>query len=262
MRKRIGELLVERGVVTRQQLDAGLALQKRTRLRLGATLIQMGALSEGQLAQALGESLGAPVVNLQVATVDWSAVHLLRARFCETHDLFPYALVGKGTSQKALVVAMADPLNQPARDEIEFTTGLTVSVTVAPHSQVREAISRYYHKQVNPSPASQPGRTVAAAPPVEEEPAVVLGEEIIIAGTPEADPELESLIAEKAARAHARRQKDKPPSSSKELDFLFGDLEDDPVEKLERKFWALMRLMARKGLITREEFTRELDPEE
>src|SRR6476469_6381926 len=144
-RKRLGELLLERGIISVNQLEEGLASHRQNRQRLGVTLIQKGFLSEDQLAKALSEALSIPLVDLKAAAVDWSAVHMLRARFCEQHDLFPFGLeTTKG--RKQLVVAMADPLNLPGIEEIEFTTGLKVTPKLSPLSQVRAAILRYYHK--------------------------------------------------------------------------------------------------------------------
>lgn len=281
-RKRIGELLLERGIITREQLEVGLSHHRATKQRLGVALIQKGLVSEDQLANALGEALAIPVVDLKAAQVDWSAVHMLRARFCETHDLFPYALeVARG--RKQLVVAMSDPLNVPAIEEIEFTTGLKVSPRMAPLSGVRAAILRYYHK-VNPDD-SAPGTmtliqrgggvrvvttdtqaiTDAAAEAEEEE--VIVGEELAPSEVTERTA-LAELIARREEQRRQRRKAggrgSKPVAeAAKDLDFLFGvQAEDDGSEALERKFWALMRIMARKGLITKDEFQQELDDEE
>lgn len=252
-RKRIGELLLERGAISKEQLDSGLAAQKRTRQRLGVTLIQQGVLSEIQLAQVLAQSLSLATVDLTQVQVDWSAVHMLRSRFCETHELFPFAIDGKGTQNKRLLVAMSDPLNQPATEEIEFTTGLQVNPYVSTHSQVRGAILRYYHK-ASPADAAVRARPVAVVPapaptPAEDDPPMIVGEEIISTLTP--------LPAEPPA------PRKKGDSVSKDLDFLFGGRADEEgeVEKLERRFWALLRIMQRKGLLTRDEFLAELDRE-
>ena len=252
-RKRIGELLLERGAITKEQLDAGLAAQKRTRQRLGVTLIQQGVLTEIQLAQVLAQSLSLATVDLNQVQVDWSAVHMLRARFCETHELFPFAIDGKGTANKRLLVAMSDPLNQPAIEEIEFTTGLQVAMYVSTHSQVRAAILKYYHKASAAEVAAKavgPAQQKAPppAPPPDEDAPMIVGEEIISS---------HNVMPEPAA------PKKKSDSVSKDLDFLFGERADDDseVETMERKFWALLRIMQRKGLITRDEFLAELDRE-
>lgn len=251
-RKRIGELLVERGAISQAQLQAGLSAQLATRQRLGITLIEQGLISESQLAQVLADSLGLPTVDLSKVQVDWSAVHMLRARFCEQYELFPFGVEGKGTPTKRLVVALSDPLNEVALQEIEFTTGLKVAACVATHSQIREAVLRYYHKvapgTAGPARTGQGGSVRLEPPPPEEEPlGVVMGQEIISATNPlpPAEP--------KAART----------AISKDLEFLFGGTtEADDLEKLEKKFWALMRVLARKGLVSREEFMKELGQED
>ncbi len=268
--KRLGELLLERGVVSPAQLEEGLAHHRQTRQRLGVALIQKGFVTEAQLARALGEALGLSVVDLRSAPVDWSAVHLLRARFCETHDLFPFALEQGRGGRKQVVVAMSDPLNLPAIEEIEFTTGLKVVPKLAPLSHVRAAILRYFHK-VNPDDAPDGSMTViqrggavrtVRADPVTEDEEVIVGEEVspaeITARTALAD-----LIAKREAQRLERRKHQSPTvEASRDLDFLFGLRDDgDAVESLERKFWALMRIMARKGLITQAEFQQELDDE-
>jgi hypothetical protein len=246
-RKRIGELLLERAAISKEQLEAGLQAQKRTRQRLGVTLIQQGVLSEIQLAQVLAQSLSLATVDLNQVQVDWSAVHMLRSRFCENHELFPFAVDGKGTQNKKLLVAMSDPLNQPAIEEIEFTTGLQVTPYVSTHSQVRAAILRYYHKA---SPADS-ARAKPAPVPVEDEAPTVMGEEIISTLT---------ALPDEPATA----PKKKSDSVAKDLDFLFGGRTDEEtdVEKLERRFWALLRILQRKGLLTRDEFLKELEREE
>src|SRR5690242_908924 len=104
-RKRIGEILLARGAITADQLEAGLQAQRQTQQRLGATLVSLGAITEPMLVQALSESLAIPVVDLRTVTVDWAAVHLVRARFCEKHEVFPYALESV-EGRRQLVVAM------------------------------------------------------------------------------------------------------------------------------------------------------------
>ena len=243
-RKRIGELLLDRGAISKEQLDSGLMAQKRTRQRLGVTLIQQGVLTEIQLAQVLAQSLSLATVDLSQVQVDWSAVHMLRTRFCETHELFPFAIDGKGTANKRLLVAMSDPLNQTAIDEIEFTTGLTATTYVSTHSQVRAAILRYYHK------ASQADATPAPVA-VEDEGPVLMGEEIV------------SALHAVAAAPEPPNSKKKSDSVAKDLDFLFGERPDEEsdLEKHERRFWALLRILQRKGLITRDEFLAEVERE-
>lgn len=270
-RKRIGELLLERRAITATQLETGLQAQQQNRRRLGETLVTQGAISEETLAQALSEALEVPLVQLEGRAPDWSAIHLLRSRFCEQHDLFPVALESVG-GRKLLVVAMADPLDTAGLQEMEFITGLKVSPRVAPLSAVRTAIQRYYHR---PAPGTAPASTPAPEPipdaledDIEE---IIVGEELP-PGETTRRVSLEQLIQEREQERRRKRGQARPAGSrpstgdvSAELDSLFGDTAAaepvDRVEELERKFWALMRIMARKGLLTNEEFTRELDDE-
>ncbi|MBN1205825.1 MAG: general secretion pathway protein GspE [Myxococcaceae bacterium] len=282
-RKRIGEILLERGAITPEQLEAGLKAQRQTQQRLGATLVSQGAITEPMMVQALSEALGIPVVDLRNTPPDWAAIHLLRARFCEKHEMFPFALESSG-GRRHLVVAMTDPLNQSAVEEIEFTTGLKVSPRVAALSGVRAAILRYYHK-VTPgkAPAAShpppPARPEAASglsqrptasqphPPQDDDEEVIIGEEV---GPTEVTDR--TSLAELIRRREAQQRKKRGQSEGKarssssagvlgDLEYLIGDLREEPdrVEELERKFWALMRIMARKGMLSKEEFTRELD---
>jgi hypothetical protein len=265
-RKRIGELLLEKGVISRHQLEAALMIQKQTRARLGITLISQGFLTEEQLVGHLAEALSVPRVALNSLSPEWAAVHLLRPRFCEMNEVFPFAFDGKGGARKALMVAMADPLNAPAIQEIEFTTGLPVAVHIATLSEVRGAILRFYHKVdaaaagvgkpslQQASSHTRPTELDLPAASVEEEP-IVMGQELPPEPAPQDARALEQLITE---RAHAAQKK--KGTVSKDLNYLFGQKEElDDLEKLERKFWALMRIMARKGLITKDEFRQELD---
>ncbi|WP_342376910.1 general secretion pathway protein GspE [Myxococcus stipitatus] len=282
-RKRIGELLLEQRAISVAQLEAGLAAHRKSGQRLGATLIAQGAITEDTLAGALSQALGMPQVDLAAVTPEWAAVHMLRARFCEQHDLFPIALESVG-GRRQLVVAMSDPLNMPAVEEIEFTTGLKVGVRVAALSAVRGAILRYYHKvpvapaksapapvaRARPAPVARPPAAAKPASPQAEEDdeEVIVGEELP-PGEATQRTSLAELIRQREEQQKQKREqssaaKPKPASGGgvlDDLDYLFGQAREDPdrIEELERKFWALMRIMARKGLLSKEEFSRELD---
>ncbi len=260
-RKRIGELLLEKGVISRHQLEAALMIQRQTRARLGITLISQGFLSEDQLVTHLAEALSVPQVALKGLNPEWAAIHMLRARFCEINEVFPFAIEGKTGGRKTLLVAMADPMNAPAIQEIEFTTGLPVGVRISTLSEVRNAILRYYHK-VNPDLAGegkmalvQRGGSVRIVDTTPDEP-IVMGQEL----PPEPPKPADVRTLEQLIDARAAASAKKKGGVSKDLEYLFGQKgEGDDLEKLERKFWALMRIMARKGLITKDEFHQELD---
>jgi hypothetical protein len=282
-RKRIGEILLERGIINPAQLEEGLAHHRQTRQRLGVALIQKGFVKESDLARALSEATGFPEVDLSALQPEWSAIHTLRTAFCEANDLFPFALQTMPNGKKKLLVAMSDPLNIPAIEEIEFTIGVKVSARIAPLSAVRAAILRYYHRKNPADEAPSSGMTIVQGKgvslhvPDEPEEAVetaeVLDEEIIegeeyVEKEVTARTRLAELIKareerKRSQKASAKKSGSPTESLSEDLDYLLGMRDQpDPVEQLERKFWALMRLMAKKGLLTNEEFAKELDDAE
>ena len=278
-RKRLGELLLDRKAITAAQLSTALAHQRQHGGRLGNALVAKGYLTETALCQVLGEALGLPVVE-SVGLRDWTALPLLRAGFCERHELFPIALDEGHGARRQLTVAMADPLDLAAIEQIEFTTGCKVKSALAPRTEIREAILRYYYRQapggiaptadttgrmtlVRPGGTEETIDTRAAAktapPPLprqappEPEEIVPLTEEVTTR------TELSELIRARES-AGRTRQKSKGQMAD-DLDFLLGteDSQAAQIQELDRRFWALMRLMARKGLISKEEFLEEFD---
>jgi hypothetical protein len=233
-RRRLGEVLLARGAINKAQLEDALAYARRTRQRLGGALVQKGHLTEQELVQALSESLGLSAVDLERAFVDWNAVQLLRASVCEAYGLFPYAIETM-QGRRQLLVAMVDPLNLSAVEEVEFTTGLPVSARLAPLAAVHAAILRHYH-QVN-LPADAP-----------EEDDIIEGEEM---APPPAPPRIAPVAA--LSRQGPIQQSDYP------ADFLDDGLAD---EIWRRRFWALVRLLVKKGVVSKDEVNaalRDLD---
>ena len=228
-RRRLGEVLLARGAITKAQLEDALAYARRTRQRLGGALVQKGHLTEEELVHALSESLGLATVDLGRVFVDWSAVQLLRASVCEAYGLFPYAIETM-QGRRQLLVAMVDPLNLSAVEEVEFTTGLPVSARLAPLASVHAAILRYYH-QVN-------------LPEAQEEDDVIEGEEM---APPPAPPRIAPVAA---LSPHGPVQTSDYPA-----DFLDDGLAD---EIWRRRFWALVRLLVKKGVVTKDEVNSAL----
>ncbi len=138
-RKRIGDILVETGVVTPQQLAEALAQQRRTRERLGRILVDQGAATEKQIAQALAAQLDLPLVNLSSARLDPNAIKLIPEVLARKRRVLPLQLDGG-----QLVVAMADPLDVFALDDVGIAARRAVKPVVAVESEVMAAIERAY----------------------------------------------------------------------------------------------------------------------
>ncbi len=138
-RKRIGDILVDTGVITPQQLAAALAQQRRTRERLGRILVEQGAATERQIAQALAAQLDLPLVTLSAVRIDPAAVRLVPEVIARKRKVLPLQLDGSH-----LVVAMADPLDVFALDDVAIAARRPVKPVVAVESEVEAAIERVY----------------------------------------------------------------------------------------------------------------------
>jgi hypothetical protein len=155
MRLRIGELLLEREVITQEQLDRAVSLQQRWGARLGMCLVRLGFLTESQLADALSEQLGIPAAP--PGSLDQISPEVLRRvprAVAITHRLVPVAVNGG-----ELRAALADPQNLVRLDEVAFTLGLRIRPLVATEMAIEQALARYYD-----APAAAPTRAPEPAP--------------------------------------------------------------------------------------------------
>ncbi|MCH9023987.1 MAG: Flp pilus assembly complex ATPase component TadA [candidate division Zixibacteria bacterium] len=138
-KKKIGDLLVERGFLTKAQLQEGLKVQSSTGRRLGEVLTELGYISEEQLLETISERLLIPRVSLKSMVIDPATVHKVSVDLARRYSLIPIFHIGK-----TLTIAMADPLNILAIDEIKYRTGLNIKRAVAFESEIREAIDLHY----------------------------------------------------------------------------------------------------------------------
>jgi type IV pilus assembly protein PilB len=139
--KRLGEMLLEAGKLTPQQLSTAIDQQKKTGTLLGATLVQMGLLSEPDLLSFIQRQLGMPLVDLAQVAADEQAIGKVKEEMARRYLALPLEIEGR----KTLVVAMADPLNPAALEDLRFHSGLFIRPVLAAPSQILEAIDRYYH---------------------------------------------------------------------------------------------------------------------
>ena len=139
--KKIGELLVESGLITESQLHEALRASKEDKgQRLGAVIVQKGYAAEIDIAQTLAFQLNIPFVDISKTQVDPEAVGLVPERLAKKHMLMPLV-----QEHRVLKVAMADPLNLHAIDDIRFSTEMEVQPSVATLSDVDAAINTHYH---------------------------------------------------------------------------------------------------------------------
>jgi len=138
---RIGELLVREKMVSLQQLQQAQDEAKRTGKRLGATLARLGYVNDQALTQFVAKQYSLPSINLAEIEIDPSVLKLVSRDICEKHQVIPVSRKGP-----TLVVAMADPSNIYAIDELKFLTQYNIEPVVASESSVEVALSRYYDK--------------------------------------------------------------------------------------------------------------------
>jgi type IV pilus assembly protein PilB len=137
--KQLGDILLEGGHVTPDQLSGAVDEQRRLGRSLGRVLVDLGVLTEGQLVAALATQIGLKFVDLSDFPVDGSAVSRVPAPVCRRHNALPI-----GYDDGKLVVAMADPANVFAVDDIRSMTGMDVRPVVATKADVLAAINRYH----------------------------------------------------------------------------------------------------------------------
>jgi hypothetical protein len=222
----------------------------------------------------LGEALGIPVVDLSKHPADPRAARLLDQRLCQSHELVPIALTTQG-NRKILTCAMTDPMDMAVLDEIEFTAECKVRPVLAPLTQIRAVQQHLYRGMRVKIPSFEeterkiPERmeiihadgtggheivtleaepAPASTPPTPKAP--IRGEEVTDrTALAEIIREHEAIVQQRSSRAGLQS----------DLDYLFGvnDQDAQRLETLERNFWTLMRLLAKKGVITRSEFETE-----
>jgi len=141
-RKRLGDLLVETGLLSVQQLSDALEYQKQSKDRLGDVLINRHVITEKQLIEVLEFQLGIPHVILAKQKIDQNLVNIVPEALAKRYLLFPLR-----KERNKLVVAMADPLDYYAIDDLRMVTGFQIEPAIAAKDEVRLFIDRYYGMQ-------------------------------------------------------------------------------------------------------------------
>src|SRR5713226_5203578 len=137
--RRLGDLLVADGLLTPEQLQKALAEQKGSTDKLGSILIRLGFINEEQLIGFLSRQYGVPSITLSQLEVDTEVLKLVPPAIAKKYEVLPVRRMGN-----SLALAMADPTNVFALDDISFMTNLQVLPLVASQSAIKKAIDRHY----------------------------------------------------------------------------------------------------------------------
>jgi hypothetical protein len=133
MRPQLGALLLEKGLLTAEQLDTALAERRATGDRLGETLVNLGFIFEDELARVLAEQAGVPFVNLDTIPVDPFAASVLPRELGESLPALPVRFTPEG----GLVVAVADPTDESLFPKLQTAVSCPLVLTVATASSIR-----------------------------------------------------------------------------------------------------------------------------
>ena len=143
-RKLLGDILLEYGLLNKAQLEDALAEQKHSREMLGRILVRKGYITDQQLLEVLEFSLGIPQVQLNRVSIDPAAVKTLPTSLIRKHYILPISI-----NQQRLTLAMVDPLNYEAIDDVRILTGLDVLPVLVSETDMNAAIQQYAALQVD-----------------------------------------------------------------------------------------------------------------
>ncbi|HEY3130260.1 MAG TPA: type IV-A pilus assembly ATPase PilB [Acidobacteriota bacterium] len=144
MSARLGEVLIKKNMLTKDQLNEALSFQRQNGGRLGSILIAKGYVSDDEIASVLSMQYDVPSVNLEYTEVDTDVIKLIPIDTAIKYQVLPIKRFGT-----TLTVAITDPTNVMAMDDLKFMTGFNVEPVVASEGSIREAIEKYYGGSYN-----------------------------------------------------------------------------------------------------------------
>ena len=137
--KQLGELLIERGIINQIQLEKALVVQKASGGLIGEILVEMGFAKEEDIAQALTAQYGFPYLPLSNYEINTEIINIVPRRVARQYLLMPIDKIGNN-----LTVAMSNPLNIQAIEDVELLSGCNVQIFVTTSSDIKKAIEKYY----------------------------------------------------------------------------------------------------------------------
>ena len=155
----LGAMLLERKLVTPDQLRQAMERQKRTRRRLGRVLVELGFATQESVLEVLSAQLGVPSTRVNSYTVNPDAVQCLSEKVARKHTAFPLLKVGS-----TLVVAIASPKDLHALDDLRFASGCGIQMMVAMETEIQTALDKYYGNTFGPVDSEEVGTVVIDIP--------------------------------------------------------------------------------------------------
>lgn len=184
---RLGDILVETNAITEEQLDLALQHQRKTGLRLGDVLLRLGLVTEARMKDALCRQLRIAFVDLDQVTLDRSVAQLVNRRYAQQRRVIPI-----GRSGSRVTLAMDDPTDIDAIEELESSTGCRIEVVTSTSAAFDRALVRAYEARAEPE-----------GTPTEPRPEPRIEPSTGVAGSRPAPGELEALRRELEAATRA-----------------------------------------------------------
>ncbi|HPL82722.1 MAG TPA: hypothetical protein PLJ15_00430 [Candidatus Omnitrophota bacterium] len=139
LNKQLGELLIERGIISDQQLEKALTVQKDKGGLIGEILVDLGFAKEEDIAQSLTAQYGFPYLPLSNYDINPEIINIVPGRVARQYLLVPIDKIGNN-----LTLAMSNPLNVQAIEDVELLSGCSVQTFVSTSSDIKKAIEKYY----------------------------------------------------------------------------------------------------------------------
>ncbi|MDP3041485.1 MAG: hypothetical protein Q8N62_01940 [Candidatus Omnitrophota bacterium] len=135
----IGQLLINKGIITAEQLEEGLREQKKTGHFISTILVRLGFATQEKVLTTLSEHLNIPYLNLKARDIDPLVIKKVPAKFASYYKIIPVEI-----DNNVLVVAMIDPLDVRTLDDIRLLLGVEVRGALSSETEIQEAIHKYY----------------------------------------------------------------------------------------------------------------------
>lgn len=137
--KRFGELLVDAGKITKEQLEEALKVHKEKKKKIGEILLESGYVTNEQIIETLETQLGIPYVDLSIYTIDDDVPEIISERMARRYGIIPIKIEGN-----SILLAMSDPLDIYAMDDVSLATGYAVKPVISTYALIEKAIDKYF----------------------------------------------------------------------------------------------------------------------
>ncbi|MGL5479436.1 MAG: GspE/PulE family protein [Clostridium sp.] len=200
-KKRLGDILVDLGYIKEEDVQEAIKIQKLTGKRLGEIFVESGLITEENLLNILEVQLGIPRIDLESTEVDMNAVSTIGEALARRYTLIPICF-----SKGKLTVAMADPLNIFAEEDVSLSSGYELNIGIASKDEIITAISKYYSREYMDKAAKE---MKTAEENKKNEQSSIIKDENNSPAVKLIDSIIENAVRNKVSDIHIEPQKDK-----------------------------------------------------